>query len=59
MLTRLKMGAAPVLNYLEKAGQPTFGALVPVSMLRVFASSVGQSFIKGQSLGKQLCPETT
>jgi hypothetical protein len=53
------MGAAPVLNYLGKADQPTFSALGPVSMLRAFASSVGQSFIKGQSLGKQLCPETT
>jgi putative transposase len=59
ILTRLKMDAAPVLNYLGKADQPTFGALGPVSMLREFASSVGRSFINGQSLGKQLCPETT
>jgi hypothetical protein len=59
ILTRLKMGAAPVLNYLGKADQPTFGALGPVSMLRAFASSVGRSFIKGQSLGKRLFPETT
>jgi hypothetical protein len=59
ILTRMKMDAAPVLNYLGKADQPTFGALGPVSMLRAFASSVGRSFIKGQSLGKQLCPETT
>ena len=59
ILTRLKMDAAPVLNYLGKADQPTFGALGPVSMLRAFAASVGRSFIKGQALGKQLCPETT
>jgi putative transposase len=59
ILTRLKMDAAPVLNYLGKADQPTFGALGPVSMLRAFASSVGRSFIKGQSLGKRLCPERT
>jgi putative transposase len=59
ILTRLKMDAAPVLNYLRKADQPTFSALGPVSMLRAFASSVGRSFIKGQSLGKRLFPETT
>jgi putative transposase len=59
ILTRLKMDAEPVLDYLGKADQPTFSALGPVSMLRAFASSVGRSFIKGQSLGKQLCPETT
>jgi hypothetical protein len=53
------MDAAPVLNYLAKADQPTFGALGPVSMLRAFASSVGRSFIKGQFLGKRLFPETT
>ncbi len=56
ILTRLKMDAAPVLNYLGKADQPTFGALGPVSILRVFASSVGRSFIKGQSLGKRGWP---
>ena len=59
ILTRLKMDATPVLNYLGKADQPVFGALGPVSMLRAFALSVGRSFIKGQSLGKQLCPERT
>jgi putative transposase len=58
ILARLKMDAAPVLNYLGKADQPTFSALGPVSMLRAFASSVGRSFVKGQSLGKRLCPET-
>ena len=51
------MDAAPVLNYLGKADQTVFGALGPVSMLRAFALSVGRSFIKGQALGKRLCPE--
>jgi len=59
ILTRLKMDAAPVLNYLGKTDQPVFGALGPVSMLRAFAVSVGRSFIKGQLLAKQLCPERT
>jgi len=59
ILARLKMDAAPVLSYLGKADQPMFGALGPVSMLRSFARSVGRSFIKGQSIGKQLCPERT
>jgi hypothetical protein len=44
------MDAAPVLNYLGKADQPTFSALGPVSMLKAFALSVGRSFIKGHSL---------
>jgi len=51
------MDAVPVLDYLGKADQPMFGAMGPVSMLRAFAQSVGRSFIKGQSLGKRLCPE--
>jgi len=59
ILTRLKMDAVPVLNYLGKADQPVFGAIGPVTMLRAFAKSVGRSFIKGQSLGKQLFPEKT
>ena len=59
ILTRLKMDAAPVLDYLGKADQLTFGALGPVSMLKAFALSVGRSFIKGQSLGKRLCPENS
>jgi hypothetical protein len=59
ILIRLKMGGAPVLNYLSRADQPEFGALGPVSKLRSFAQSVGRSFIKGQLLGKQLCPERT
>jgi hypothetical protein len=57
ILTRLGMDTAPVLNYLGKADQPVFGALGPVSRLRAFAKSVGRCFVKGQSLGKQLCPE--
>ena len=57
ILTRLRMGASPVLDYLGKADQPTFSALGPVSMLRAFAHSLGQSFVKGQVLGKQLWPE--
>lgn len=57
ILTRLNMGAAPVLNYLGEADQPMFGAIGPVSMLRAFAKSIGQRFVKGQALGKQLCPE--
>ena len=57
ILARLKMNAAPVLNYLGKADQTVFSALGPVSMLRAFALSVGRSFIKGQTLGKRLCPE--
>lgn len=57
ILTRLSMEAAPVLDYLSRADRPVFGALGPVSKLREFAKSIGQSFIKGQELGKQLCPE--
>jgi REP element-mobilizing transposase RayT len=57
ILTRLKMGGASVLDYLSKANQPTFSALGPVSRLRLFAQSVGRSFVKGQLLGRQLCPE--
>ncbi|NOY16165.1 MAG: transposase [Gammaproteobacteria bacterium] len=59
ILIRLKMDAAPVLNYLGKADQPAFGAVGPVTKLRAFALSVGRSFIKGQALGKRLFPEKT
>ena len=59
ILTRLKMDAAPVLDYLSRADQPVFGAMGPVSKLRAFAQSVGRSFIKGHLLGKRLCPERT
>jgi len=57
ILTRLRMDASPVLDYLGKADQPTFAALGPVSALRAFAQSLGQCFVKGQVLGKQLWPE--
>lgn len=57
ILTRLRMDASPVLNYLGKADQPAFTALGSVSMLREFAHSLGQCFVKGQVLGKQLWPE--
>lgn len=57
ILARLQMDGAPVLDYLSRADQTTFGAVGPVSMLKAFALSVGRSFIKGQSLGKRLCPE--
>jgi hypothetical protein len=57
ILTRLGMRAPPVLDYLKKQEKHTTAALGPVSMLRAFAKSVGRQFVKGQSLGKQLCPE--
>jgi len=57
ILTRLSMEASPVLDYLSRDDQPVFGALGPVSRLREFAKSVGQSFIKGHGFGNQLCPE--
>jgi hypothetical protein len=57
ILTRLKMDASPVLDYLNKQDLPSFGALGPVSMLKAFARSVGRSFIKGHSIGNLLCPE--
>lgn len=57
ILTRLGMRATPVLAYIVKQEKHTSAALGPVSMLRAFAKSVGRKFVKGQSLGKQLCPE--
>jgi len=57
ILTRLKMNASPVLNYLAKDDMPSSGALGSVSMLRAFAASVGRKFIKGHALGNRLCPE--
>jgi hypothetical protein len=57
ILVRLKMDAAPVLDYLAKNDLPSSGALGPVSMLRVFAASVGRKFVKGHVLGGRLCPE--
>jgi REP element-mobilizing transposase RayT len=59
ILTRLKMDASPVLDYLAKEDIPAFGAIGPVSMLKVFARSVGRSFIKGHAFGNRLCPERT
>ena len=57
ILLRLKMDAAPVLDYLAKDDLPSFGALGPVSMLRAFAKSVGRRFVKGHMIGDRLCPE--
>ena len=57
ILLRLKMNAAPVLNYLAKDDSPSPSALGPIGMLRAFAESVGQKFIKGHVLGSRLCPE--
>jgi len=57
ILTRLRMDAAPVLDYLANDDLPSFGALGPVSRLKAFAKSVGRSFIKGHVLGDRLCPE--
>ena len=57
ILTRLGMHATPVLEYLVKQEKQTSAALGPVSMLKAFAKSVGRQFVKGQSLGKRLCPE--
>jgi len=57
ILARLKMDASPVLDYLAKNNIPTFGALGPISMLKIFAKSVGRSFIKGHTFGDRLCPE--
>ena len=59
ILTRFAMQATPVIEYLVKQEKHTSAALGPVSMLRVFAKSVGRHFVKGQSLGRQLCPERT
>jgi len=57
LLTRLHMDATPVLKYLSKMEKQSFGVLGPVSLLRAFAHSVGQHFVKGQSIGRALCPE--
>ena len=57
ILTRLRMDASPVLNYLAKDDHTSLGALGPVSMLRAFAASIGRKFIKGHVLGNRLCPE--
>ena len=57
ILTRLRMDASPVLDYLSKDDLPSFGALGPVSMLKAFAKSVGKKFVKGHAFGNRLCPE--
>ena len=57
LLMRLGMDAAPVLDYLSRAEKQPYNALGPVSMLRAFAHSIGQRFVKGQSMGQMLCPE--
>jgi len=57
ILTRLGMEAAPVLDYISRVDQPSFRALGPVSLLRVFAQSIGQRFVKGQVFANRLCPE--
>jgi len=59
ILTRLRMNASPVLDYLAKDDIPRFGALGPISMLKAFAKSVGRCFIKGHAFGDSLCPERT
>jgi len=59
VLVRLRMDAAPVLDYLSKDDLPSLGALGPVSMLRSFAKSVGRKFVKGHVFGNRLCPERT
>ncbi len=58
LLTRLGMDAAPVLDYLSRTEKQPFSALGPVSMLRAFAHSIGQRFVKGQAVGRRLCPES-
>ena len=57
ILHRLKMNSAPVLGYLAKDDLPSPGAIGPIGMLRAFAESIGQKFIKGHVLGSRLCPE--
>ena len=57
ILTRLKMDATPVLDYLARDDLPSFGALGPVSMLKCYAKSMGRKFIKGHTFGNRLCPE--
>ena len=58
ILTRLNMHSSPVLNFLKRNEDYMPVALGPVTRLRDFAESVGRRFIKGLTLGKNLCPET-
>ena len=57
ILNRLGIDAAPILDYLRRVEKPSFGPLGPVSLLRVFAHSMGRRFVKGLSLGQSLFPE--
>jgi hypothetical protein len=57
ILTRLKMNAAPVLDYLARDDLPSLGAMGPISMLKAYAKSVGRKFVKGHAFGNRLCPE--
>lgn len=57
ILFRLGMDATPILDYLRRPEKQSFGALGPVSLLRVFAHSMGRQFIKGLSVGRSLFPE--
>jgi len=59
ILIRLRMDAAPVLDYLARDDLPSPSALGPVHKLRAFAKSVGRKFIKGHGIGNRLCPEKT
>ncbi|MDT8320419.1 MAG: transposase [Xanthomonadales bacterium] len=56
ILTRLRMDASPVLDYLAKEEMAGFGALGPVTLLKAFARSIGQKFVKGHAIGDRLCP---
>ncbi len=58
ILARLGMDAAPVLDYLSRKEKQSYGALGPVSMLRAITRSIGQRFVKGQAVGRRLCPES-
>jgi len=51
------MDATPIMDYLSRPEKQAFGALGSVSLLRVFARSMGRQFIKGLSVGRSLFPE--
>jgi REP element-mobilizing transposase RayT len=59
ILVRLKMDAAPVLDYLARDSIPSSGALGAVSMLKAFAQSVGRKFLKGHAFSNRLFAEQT
>ena len=58
LLARLGMDVVPVLDYLSCKEKQSYVALGPVSMLRAFAHSIGQRFVKGQAVGRRICPES-